>query len=273
MQMGYTFPDFLNAELNIPRFKSLHLDARSLIKDVHVWSFRRDADGLSGSMSDDRPSIDLIAAIAALQSFAMPRQLTHRISSLESSLAGANRVETVQRIESQGINPTMLKGAVELKRIAGEVNVAIHLLGILASLPFILQPHERIVNLSLGAGNTGRKHDLETDLQIAEFKFINWRGGAEAIRQNSLFVDIFRLAEHDTDRRRVVYLTSLDHPLRFLRGRRSLDSVLSGHSLIAEKLRSVHGSQFTVVSEYWNFPDGRVELANFSLVVPAISDI
>jgi hypothetical protein len=40
----------------------------------------------------------------------------------------------------------------------------------------------------------GRSFDLETDRQVAEFKFIAWRGGAEAIRQNGLFIDIFRLA-------------------------------------------------------------------------------
>jgi hypothetical protein len=221
-------------------------------------------------MSDDNVSIDLNAAIEALQRFAMPRQLTQRISSLEGSLAGANRVEAIERIENEGVDLTMLKGAFELKKIAGEVNVAIHALGILASLPYILQPHERIIDLSLGAGNTGRNHDLETDLQIAEFKFIKWRGGAEAIRQNSLFVDIFRLAEHDTDRRRVVYLTSLDHPLRFLHGRRALTSILSGHSVIADRLDSIYGSQFSVVSEYWNSVDGRVELVDLSLIVPAI---
>lgn len=73
-----------------------------------------------------------------------------------------------------------------------------------------------IESLSLGAGNTGRHHDLETDRQIAEFKFIRWRGGAEAIRQNNVFIDIFNLASANKKKRRVLYLLDKHHALRFL---------------------------------------------------------
>lgn len=65
---------------------------------------------------------------------------------------------------------------------------------------------EQIESLSLGAGNTGRSHDLEPDRRIAEFEFIEWRGGAESIRQNSLFVDLFNLASSDIDKRKVLYV-------------------------------------------------------------------
>jgi hypothetical protein len=77
------------------------------------------------------------------------------------------------------------------------VNVAIHALGILLALPEILEVlevGEVVEELSLGAGNTGRAFDLVTNVRVAEFKFIKWRGGAEAIRQNGLFVDVFHLA-------------------------------------------------------------------------------
>lgn len=52
-----------------------------------------------------------------------------------------------------------------------------HAAGIMVALPWILESGEIVESLSLGAGNTGRDHDLETNRRIAEFKFIDWRGG------------------------------------------------------------------------------------------------
>jgi hypothetical protein len=68
---------------------------------------------------------------------------------------------------------------------------------------------------------------LETDRRVAEFKFIHWRGGADAIRQNSLFKDYYLLAEHPTKKRKELFVLDTTHPLKFLRGGRALRSVLS----------------------------------------------
>ena len=56
------------------------------------------------------------------------------------------------------------------KRSAGQINVIVHAVGILVALPKILEPGELVQSLSLGAGNTGRAHDLETDRRIDEFR-------------------------------------------------------------------------------------------------------
>jgi hypothetical protein len=95
-----------------------------------------------------------------------------------------------------------------IKGLAAQIDVILHTVGILLSLPHVLLPGERIISLSLGAGNTGRDCDMETDQQIAEFKFIKWKG-ADTFRQNTLFVDLFHLAEADTNKRRVLYVTGL----------------------------------------------------------------
>ena len=71
--------------------------------------------------------------------------------------------------------------------------------------------------MSLGAGNTGRSFDQETDRRVAAFKFIRWQGGPESIRQNSVFKDFFLLAEHDTVKRRYLYVLGNHYPLKFLR--------------------------------------------------------
>ena len=64
----------------------------------------------------------------------------------------------------------------------------------------------------------------DIDRRIAEFKFIHWRGGSEAIRQNGLFKDFYSLAEHETEKRKELYVLDCKYPLRFLRGGRALSS-------------------------------------------------
>src|SRR5437879_4998533 len=127
--------------------------------------------------------------------------------------------------------------------------VIVHAVGILVSLSYVLEPGERIESLSLGAGNTGRPHDLETDRQVAEFKFIEWRGGPESIRQNTLFVDVFNLATARTNKRRVLYVVGKATPLRFLNNRRALTSVLSKNSAVASRFRDLYGDTFQTVRE------------------------
>ena len=60
--------------------------------------------------------------------------------------------------------------ALLVKRSAGQINLIVHAVGILVALPKILEPGELVQSLSLGAGNTGRAHDLETDRRIDEFR-------------------------------------------------------------------------------------------------------
>jgi hypothetical protein len=150
-----------------------------------------------------------------------------------------------------------IAGAGELKRIAGQIYVAIHALGILLTLPHLLEPGESIEYVSLGAGNTGRRFDLETDRRVAEFKFIRWRGGSESIRQNALFKDFFLLAEHPTRKRKYIYVLETERPLRFLNGRRALSSVLKDARLAAA-FREKHGERYHTVSDYFRPVGGRL---------------
>lgn len=138
-----------------------------------------------------------------------------------------------------------------MKRLAGQINVTIHALGILLCLPHILEAGERVESVSLGAGNTGREFDLETNLRVAEFKFIRWRGGAEAVRQNSVFKDYVLLAEHPTLKRKHLYLLGVDHALKFFRGGRALSSVLSRNDKLRRFFSGRFGEQFRTVREYY----------------------
>lgn len=157
-----------------------------------------------------------------------------------------------------------MSSAASVKKVAGQINVIIHAAGILCSLPHILKPGELVESVSLGAGNTGRPFDLETNLRIAEYKFIDWQGGPETIRQNSLFKDFFELAEYKTDKSKYVYVVGTSHPLRFLNGGRALTSVLSRFPSILERLQEKHGSTVAVVRDYYQLKKDEVEIVDVS---------
>jgi hypothetical protein len=204
---------------------------------------------------------DLRHAIAQLQAFA-GQSLTSRIASLEIALEGANTEQASRLLERESVNREILGSAYLVKRVAGEINVVIHALGILFLIPLVLEPGEKIDYLSLGAGNTGRPFDLETDRRIAEFKFSRWQGGADTIRQNSMFKDFFQLAEYNTTKKRFLYVLDRDLQLRFLHGRRALDSVLSKNMKVRDEFRSLYGDRFATVRDYYLFRRDTVEISD-----------
>ena len=165
-------------------------------------------------------------ALKALEAF-QGESLTFSLASIESSIRKFTRDDLKIFCADRNIDASFMSSAASVKKVAGQINVIIHAAGILCSLPHILNPTEKILSVSLGAGNTGRKFDLETDQRIAEFKFIDWQGGPESIRQNSLFKDFYGLAEEDTSRKKCLYVLGTEVPLHFLNGRRALTSVLS----------------------------------------------
>ena len=199
--------------------------------------------------------------------------LTGRLSALEALFFGQDSVSSEQLCGANGISESMLEAAFVMKAVAGQINVVIHAVGILASLPHILGSGETVESLSLGAGNTGRQFDLETNRQVAEFKFIQWKGGPESIRQNGLFKDFFYLAEADTPKKRCIYLLELDRPLRFFNGRRALSSILTKEQRLRDDFRELYGDQFTVARDYYLHRRDLVELRDLTKLVPAFSGL
>jgi hypothetical protein len=190
--------------------------------------------------------------------------LTKTLSRIENAVRGVTAPESKGFLESAGVGREALAAASELKRLSGQINITIHALGILLCLPHILEPGEEVEYVSLGAGNTGREFDLETNLRVAEFKFIRWRGGAESIRQNSVFKDYLLLAENQTKKRKYLYLLGIDHALRFLRGGRALSSVLSRNSKVQRMFADRFGSTYRTVGDYFKAHDAAVRIEDVS---------
>lgn len=157
-----------------------------------------------------------------------------------------------------------MSSALTIKQLAGQINVIIHSAGILKSLNGILVDGEVVESVSLGAGNTGRKFDLETNFRVAEFKFIDWRGGAESIRQNGIFKDYYELAEHKSSKKKYLYVVDTKHPLKFLNGGRALTSVLSRNPQILASIEKNYGEKIKYVKDYYAIKKDEVSVVDIS---------
>jgi len=212
--------------------------------------------------------MEISEAISVLQGFS-GTNLTVTLARIEASLRGANTDTCSTSLADSLADTSTLAAAGLVKRLAGEINVVIHALGILLCLPHILEPQETIEYVSLGAGNTGREFDLETDKRIAEFKFIRWQGGAEAIRQNSLFKDFYCMAACASSKRKFLYVLGTDYALKFLNGGRALSSVLSKKKL-HDEFTKAFGEKYRTVRDYYVPRRHLVELKDVSSFVPEL---
>jgi hypothetical protein len=190
--------------------------------------------------------------------------LTRTLAGIEASIRGLTRETCDAFLADARADRQVLGTAAELKRLAGQINMTIHALGILLCLPHILEPGEEVLSVSLGAGNTGRAFDLETNFRIAEFKFINWTGASEAVRENSVFKDYFLLADEPTPRRKYLYLAGTPEALKFLRGGRAISSVLSRNSKVEKLFAKRFGDRFPTVGDYYACHADAVDIVDIS---------
>jgi hypothetical protein len=212
----------------------------------------------------------LVEAIDSLHAFGGP-DLTQTLAQIEASLPGVSLDNYSAVLSTCGARTEVLSAASLLKRLAGQINVVIHALGILLCLPHILKPGEAIEYVSLGAGNTGREFDLETNHRIAEFKFIHWQGGPESIRQNALFKDFYEMAEHPTYKQRFLYVLGTEHVHRFFNGGRATSSVLSRNVKLGKEFSDKYGDRYRKVRDYYLQTKNRVVIQDVSPFVPELA--
>ena len=195
------------------------------------------------------------------------------IARFENAVGGLNNCQIKGFLDTNDIKPELLVAAAEVKRISSQIDVTMHALGILSVLPHLLEDGEILECVSLGAGNTGRKFDLETNFRIAEFKFIKWRGGPESIRQNGIFKDFFDLATAETSKRRYLYLLGTKHALKFFNGRRAMGSVLSKNQATKEKFDRLYGDTYKTVGQYFEEYSDTVQFVDVSMWLPEFVEI
>jgi len=219
---------------------------------------------------NSRPQqVAISRALHLLQTF-RGADLTQTIYEIEKSVKGVSAEKYSSVLSTSRAKAEVLGAAGLVKQLADQINVIIHALGILLCLPHILRPGEIIEYVSLGAGNTGRAFDVETNLRVAEFKFIRWQGGPESIRQNSLFKDFYEMAEHDTKKEKYLYVLGTEHGEKFFNGGRALASVLSRNVNLRNRFNEQFGDQYRTVRDYYLPRKGLVVIQDVSSFVPEL---
>ena len=211
---------------------------------------------------------DLIAASKMLQGF-KEKSLKKTVSDLEKKFVGTGKDDSASVLSSCAVTTDLLRAALLVKHASSQIDEIMHTLGILLCLPKMLLDDEVVESLSLAAGNTGRVFDLKTTHRVAEFTFIEWKGGSEVIRQNKVFKDFFFLAEEDTPKRRELYVVGTDMPLKFLKSRRAIDRILAGNAKLGGSFRSRHGDRFKVVCDYYLANKDKVEVKDVRELLPS----
>lgn len=222
-------------------------------------------------MLDLKESIDVMKAFERVSNFYSGQDLTKKIAQIETSLKFKDKIDIGKFIDNESLDVSMLQSANKIKQVAGQINVIIHAIGILNALPYVLEDDERVEYLSLGAGNTGKDFDLETNKRIAEFKFASWKG-ADTIRQNNTFIDFLNIVEYETTKRKYLYVLSKKQVIKFLNYNRNLASVLSKNKSAYDKFSRINGNKYSKVSEYYNAKSHLVEIVDLKEIMPGCFD-
>ncbi len=204
---------------------------------------------------------ELTEALSRVSKF-VDDDLTERIYGLERNLEGIDKNTATELCKSNNINLGLFYAADFIKNQVSQINTIVHAVGVLALLPYVLEEGERIESLSLGAGNTNKQFDLQTNLKVAEFEFSEWKGNDSA-RQTSLFEDYYNLAGFETKKKRYLYVDGKELQLKFLNGGRRIYSVLNRKNKI-EDFQKKAGSNFNVVSDYYKYHKNKVKIVDIA---------
>lgn len=210
---------------------------------------------------------NLIKSLETLIKYYSNDKLNGVIYDLQHELKSKN-ISSVQQIINRDVTSTeTLNAALEVKSVMGQINVVVHALGILNSLPYILDENEVIESLSLGADNASSEFDLITNKRIAEFKFITWRGN-DSMRLKTTFADYYNLVEYETEKEKYLYLTECSYFEKFLNGRRSFSSILSKNNKIANEFEAKYNNKYNFINEYYKDNKFKVNLISLNEIVP-----
>src|SRR5690606_16202856 len=131
----------------------------------------------------------------------------------------------------------LFDAAMAVKLASAQINEIVHAVGIIKTLPIILDDDEIITNLSLASGAEGSGFDLETNKRVAEFKFAKWQdGSANGMRKRQVFSDLANLTILKTDKKKELYVVSYDKVIRYLNGKANWTNALSKSGNIKLKL-------------------------------------
>jgi hypothetical protein len=178
------------------------------------------------------------------------KNLSSKISELEFKFENLSQGQIAAQLTTHSITEELLDAARAVKKAAAQIDVVLHALGILVLLPSILESDEVVESLSLGAGSTeSKRFDLETNLRVAEFTFIEWTGN-DNTRLQKMFKDFYRLAEFPTTKTKELWLSDDTYVLKYLRGGSSVRSATHKHRDVWEDFQKKF-QDISTVGDYY----------------------
>jgi hypothetical protein len=185
--------------------------------------------------------------------------LASKIAELEFKAVGLNKMQVADWLHAISIDQNLVGAARTIKHAAAQIDVVLHALGILLLIPSILEGHEAVESLSLGAGSSeAKRFDLETNLRVAEFTFIDWRGN-DNTRLQKVFKDFYRLAEFTTNKLKELWVTDDSYVLKYFRSGSSVRSATHKHRDVWESFQRKYPA-IERVSDYYRLHATAVNL-------------
>ena len=186
--------------------------------------------------------------------------------SLTEKIKEWEKVKDISKLENFENIKDVYSNALEAKKIFSQLNTIIQATGILLYSSRILQKGEIIESMSLGAGNTNKDFDLVTNIRIAEFKFIEWKG-RDSIRQNSLFCDFYKLYKYKTNKKKELYINDEDEVKKFLRGKRKVESLLSKNQELYKQFKEEFNNDYIEVGTFYDKFKDEVKIVGINSIV------
>jgi hypothetical protein len=148
--------------------------------------------------------------------------LINKLNQLKSETIGKTKKELTDNIP-------LYNAALLVKKASSQINEIVHAVGILNSLPRILEENEIITDLSLASGASGEGIDLVTDKRVAEFKFATWQegGSKNGMRKRQVFADYINLTILETNKKKELYVVSSESIKKYFQGKSKWKKVLS----------------------------------------------
>jgi hypothetical protein len=148
--------------------------------------------------------------------------LINRLNQLKTETIGKTKNELTDNIP-------LYNAALLVKKASSQINEIVHAVGILNSLPRILEENEIITDLSLASGASGEGIDLVTDKRVAEFKFATWQegGSKNGMRKRQVFADYINLTILKTNKKKELYVVSSESIKKYFKGKSKWKKVLS----------------------------------------------
>src|SRR5260370_27460137 len=189
------------------------------------------------------------------------------VARMERLVAGLDRQGLGSLLVQELVTLELLRAAVLVKRAAAQIDGVVHTAGMVLCLPELLENGEQIEAVSLAAGNTGKSFDLVTDRRIAEFTFIDWKGGSEPIRKQKLLKDFYQLADADTTKRRYLYFLGDEHAPNVFRSRSPCKGMLRKFAILRDAFLE-HYEPTLSVRDYYHAKKDLVTLQNLERGAP-----